>query len=396
MNNDTGYTIYCSRCGAEMNSNSRYCMKCGNLNYDHQANQNMKSFIPKNEKTSYQVGAGKFINSSSPSSSNQVRMSVATRTGNKKLCFFLNYFLYLGLIILSFFFTVQGNYDLDFIMKSSFSTFAILLSLVAFYLYSLEQVFMKCNHAWWEALIPFYNFFVLSDIIFHKKILGILSFIPGVNIVFSFILFYKLGASFAYNGILVALLPIIYVPLMGLGSHVFNGYMFVSGDAQKEAEKDYKIRKIFFITVLFFFIVGVGLRTMNFMTNGGGENITVDGLYFTYTSKSLISKVSNKTKKNDVTCRYEPYSESSGIYYFPFNDVQDSVFLLFYDFREPIQGYVKVDNTSGTSVYSISLTDGTFGFPEMIDQEVGISSLQKYNQSMSMITREVNTCKFAN
>ena len=44
---DKGYIIYCSRCGAEMNSNSRYCMKCGNLNYNHSANANMKSIKKK-------------------------------------------------------------------------------------------------------------------------------------------------------------------------------------------------------------------------------------------------------------------------------------------------------------------------------------------------------------
>ena len=50
MENENGseYAIYCSRCGAKMSSNSRYCMKCGNLNYDHEANKSMKPFI-KNE-----------------------------------------------------------------------------------------------------------------------------------------------------------------------------------------------------------------------------------------------------------------------------------------------------------------------------------------------------------
>ena len=33
--NDNSYTIFCSRCGAEMKSSARYCMKCGNLNPDH-------------------------------------------------------------------------------------------------------------------------------------------------------------------------------------------------------------------------------------------------------------------------------------------------------------------------------------------------------------------------
>ena len=31
--------IYCSRCGEAMKASSRYCMKCGNLNYDHPENR---------------------------------------------------------------------------------------------------------------------------------------------------------------------------------------------------------------------------------------------------------------------------------------------------------------------------------------------------------------------
>ena len=67
MNDDGGFTIYCSRCGAEMSSNSRYCMKCGNLNYDHEANKNMRRYKPKKEKKV----SGKFINdvSNTPNSS---------------------------------------------------------------------------------------------------------------------------------------------------------------------------------------------------------------------------------------------------------------------------------------------------------------------------------------
>ena len=43
-----------------MNSNLRYCMKCGNSNYNHSANANMKNYI-KNDNSSYQVGSGRLI-----------------------------------------------------------------------------------------------------------------------------------------------------------------------------------------------------------------------------------------------------------------------------------------------------------------------------------------------
>ena len=53
MNQD--YKIYCPKCGNEMNSNSRYCMKCGFLNANNEANQNMQAYIPTVQNTSYQI-----------------------------------------------------------------------------------------------------------------------------------------------------------------------------------------------------------------------------------------------------------------------------------------------------------------------------------------------------
>ena len=41
VNNDV---IYCNRCGAPMKKNQRYCMKCGNLNYDHPDNRSMRAY----------------------------------------------------------------------------------------------------------------------------------------------------------------------------------------------------------------------------------------------------------------------------------------------------------------------------------------------------------------
>ena len=39
--------IFCSNCGAEMKLSSRYCMKCGTLNYEHPSNESMKKYAKK-------------------------------------------------------------------------------------------------------------------------------------------------------------------------------------------------------------------------------------------------------------------------------------------------------------------------------------------------------------
>ena len=54
--------MICPRCGAEMSSEQRYCMKCGALNYDHPDNQQMKRYITDSEldkaNQEYQESAG--------------------------------------------------------------------------------------------------------------------------------------------------------------------------------------------------------------------------------------------------------------------------------------------------------------------------------------------------
>ncbi len=392
MNGDEGYTIYCSKCGAEMNSNSRYCMKCGNLNYEHEANKGMRRFMPKKRKK-YQVGSGMHFSNSDTSNNKNLRMSVSTKTGNKTFCFLLNFGIYIALIVLSFIASTGLSLELDTIMASAFPKFAVAFSLFFLYIYAFELIFMKCNRAWWEALIPFYNYLVLGEIVFENKWIGALFFIPGVNVIFLCVTFYKLGESFNVNKVLCAILPIIYLPILGFGSSLYNGYMYVSSDSQRETEKEYQYRKIFFFSILGFLIIGLVFLFMNSFSRTDGKKSFIDGYYFTYASHSIVSEVEKKIANGDVNCKYESYDEKSGVYYFSFGSVGERTFLLLYSMREPIKGYVKVDNTSGESKVYVSLSDGTFGFRETLAEEVGPDSLEEY-KNVEYISREMNTCKF--
>ncbi len=49
-NSSTTTIINCSRCGAQMRNDARYCMKCGNLNYAHQENKSMQQYATNNSK----------------------------------------------------------------------------------------------------------------------------------------------------------------------------------------------------------------------------------------------------------------------------------------------------------------------------------------------------------
>ena len=87
MNDDGGYTIYCPKCGAAMSSTARYCMKCGTLNYDHEANKNMLRYLPKKKQKDLHAKNRTFLpstkNNETTDTNNHgdsLRMSVSSKT----------------------------------------------------------------------------------------------------------------------------------------------------------------------------------------------------------------------------------------------------------------------------------------------------------------------------
>ena len=80
MNNND--KIICPRCSMEMKKNSRYCMKCGYLNYDHPENFGMKAEVRQNVRfnRNYELRFG-------------------SNTGSKKICFFINIILYVLFLV---------------------------------------------------------------------------------------------------------------------------------------------------------------------------------------------------------------------------------------------------------------------------------------------------------
>ena len=80
-------------------------------------------------------------------------------------------------------------------------------------------IFEKAGKDGWRALIPFYNNYVLLEILGYNPWLFLILFIPIVNIVFSIFINYKLAKAFG-KGILMtiglSLLPFIFYPYLGL------------------------------------------------------------------------------------------------------------------------------------------------------------------------------------
>ena len=349
--NEEKNVIYCSRCGAEMNDNSRYCMKCGNLNYNHDANKEMRPFISIEEKGTYQVGSGKFAVQNNDMA---VQTSIGNSTGSKKICFFITLLAYVVSLIFCFF------NNSTFV----FSVFAIIISILFLYIYAIELIFMKCNKLWWSALIPVYNGMVLSDIVFHKSWIGVLLFVPIVGQIIFLLLLYHLGKSFRYNGILTALLSFVYLLFIGYGNRFYEGHAFTSSlDDTTFLEREYKYKKIFLTVVSIFLFVSFAIVVFFHFDEIKKKISSFPSYYYVYAAKRIVSKTEKAIVKGNFECEKDAFS-NTGIYYFSYPDLGNYVYLPLYYSREVISGYVKVEYNNGTYQYFVSVGDLEKGIPE--------------------------------
>lgn len=388
MNNNDNI-IYCSRCGAEMRADSRYCMKCGNLNYEHPDNAKMQKFLGKNKVTSYEVGSGNFILGNKNSS--QVTQSIANNTGNKILAFLVPFCIYLLIIFGNLFLSLNScNFDYIKIVSTTFPMVTIVTSIIFLFIYSQELLFMKANKRWWAGLIPVYNYMILSEIAFNKKKLGLICLIPIVNIIFTFVLFYRIGEKFKYNGMLTALLFIFMIPVIGFGSNAFDGRTFVDVDEKNSTEKDYKRKNIFLVTTLLFLIIGVGMMIYANMTNVKDSSESIGNYYYVYAANKMVKKIDKAIVSGKVTCDNQGDINQPGTYYMYYVSVGDEFHLPLQIMMEEIEGYVKVVNNGSGREYYVSLTDGTKGFGETLSSSITTNSVVDYNQLSLVYENSVN------
>ena len=102
----------------------------------------------------------------------------------------------------------------------------IYLGLFALLVVSEWKIFTKANKPGWACLIPIYSTLVLLEIIGKSWWWIFLFFIPIVNLVFAIWMINLLSKSFGKDeaftvGLL--LIPIIFYPILGLGSSKYMG-----------------------------------------------------------------------------------------------------------------------------------------------------------------------------
>lgn len=384
MNNDNSYTIYCSRCGAPMKSDARYCMKCGNLNPDHPDNKSMEKYIP--EKQNYVIGAGRTI-VGHMNQSGTISKSFANNTGDSKMCFIVTFSIYILVILLNVLFTLL-NYNITDISDASNLIYTnlpdklLIVSVLFMMVFASERLYMKTNHPWWAALIPIYNNLLFSKIVLGNFWLGILGFIPIVNIVFYCIIFYKLGKKFGKSGILTVLFPFIMVPVIGLGDSLYNGISYVNASLDNGVEKEYKRKRVFFVTSVLIIILSFVCIIYTNLTSIDERVNRLKDKYLVYVSSTVVKKINQEVSSNEfkVMCDDDIYSGEDGVYYFEYSDVSDQFNIFLGSFVDPISVVVRMDVVHGEKTYYVSLTDGNRGFDNIESSSIDVNSVTDFSE----------------
>ncbi len=99
--------------------------------------------------------------------------------------------------------------------------FLIMMALNLLIIVGLWKVFSKAGKPGWASLIPFYNAIVLLEIVKRPLWWIVLMLIPLVNLAVSIVLCLDLAKQFKKGpgyGIGLALLPYVFIPMLGFGS----------------------------------------------------------------------------------------------------------------------------------------------------------------------------------
>src|SRR5262249_43666381 len=97
---------------------------------------------------------------------------------------------------------------------------------------AMWKVFTKAGRPGWAAIIPIYNMYVWCKIVGRPGWWVILMLIPFVNIIVGIIVCIDLAKSFGKGagfGIGIALLGIIFLPILGFGGARYQGPQAAQG-----------------------------------------------------------------------------------------------------------------------------------------------------------------------
>lgn len=120
----------------------------------------------------------------------------------------------------------------DSTMESTVTTAAVYIYLIlsllitAAIIVGIWKMFEKAGEGGWKSLIPFYNMYILYKISWGNGLLFLLLFLPIIDIVMIIVTPFKTAKAYGLHplyGVGLLLLPVIFYPVIGLGSSRYIG-----------------------------------------------------------------------------------------------------------------------------------------------------------------------------
>lgn len=370
--------IFCSRCGEPMKKGQRNCLKCGQLNYENPINGRMRKYetAAREQQNPYVIGQGMATKATNHGLA--VREMLADKAGNLTLCAILNILFYIGGVVLIFLVAFVHQNDLASILfNQRFLIVLIAYSFAFIEIYALQLLLMRANKAWWKALIPVYNLYVLYDITMDHGWLFLLTFVPIVGIVSTLVLLYRLGKVYGKNPWLTLLFSFIMIPVIGFDSTTnYKNILYVSvvkGKASIGAL--YKWNKRVSTLALGLVLLGIIAISYHHREWFICKFNQIKTFSFLRDAKLIVEDAKKSIQEDDYTCsNYLPIDQQE-IYYIAFNNagayfdserVTDSPLSIAY-----YRGYIKVVHSNGGDTkYYIALDDNIYGILETEESEI--------------------------
>jgi hypothetical protein len=102
----------------------------------------------------------------------------------------------------------------------------VLLAISIVMIVAMWKLFEKAGKPGWAALVPYYNFYILFDIIYGNGWKMLLLLIPFANFVFLILMYVNLAKVFGKSGGFAAgliFLSPIFIPILGFGDASYEG-----------------------------------------------------------------------------------------------------------------------------------------------------------------------------
>lgn len=119
-----------------------------------------------------------------------------------------------------------GNTDPSAFAALGIGYIVVMLLLAAFFIACYWKIFTKAGQPGWAAIVPFYNLYVMLQIVGRPGWWIILMLIPCVNIVIMILLYLDLARVFGKSSgfaIGLILLSVIFIPILAFGDAEYVG-----------------------------------------------------------------------------------------------------------------------------------------------------------------------------